>query len=146
MRVRICSSERSIDRFGLLNSDGIWAEEVANVYPLRVAGDFSSKDVCLCAAWCDILCKLFPLGQCFSKKVTEIKQKMRAPFAPARIRIPRFLLHICFLVLVAPAGFGQGTAIEPCPASPAVVNTPPINPARVITPTARTLVDSTIPA
>jgi 2',3'-cyclic-nucleotide 2'-phosphodiesterase (5'-nucleotidase family) len=77
------------------------------------------------------------------QKVTEIKQKMRAPFASARIS--RLLLHIFFLALVAPVGYGQGTAIEPCPASPGVVNTALSNPARVSTRTGETLVDSSIP-
>src|SRR5258705_5193985 len=83
-----------------------------------------------------------PFRSMLQQKVTEIKQKMRAPFAPARI--PRLLLPIFFLALVARAGYGQGTAIEPCQASPGV-NTAPSNPARVSTRTGETLVDSSIP-
>src|SRR5215475_4079235 len=47
MRVAICSSEIRTSRFGLLNSESNWADEVANVFLLFVQVSVEQEYACL---------------------------------------------------------------------------------------------------
>src|SRR6185295_15071589 len=62
MRVCSCSSERSTSRFGLLNSEGICAEDVAKLIVsssgLNMIENVAWQRCCESALWCDILLKL----------------------------------------------------------------------------------------
>src|SRR6185503_14349790 len=100
MRSRICSSEIRVSRFGLLNSDVNWAEEVATCFSFNDCA--GRARICLCAAWCDILCKLFL--QVNMRNINRLSRTL--------------LCALALTVFVVPA-FGQGTAIQPCPATPA---------------------------
>src|SRR5215218_1113154 len=93
MRSRICSSERRTARFGLLNSESNWADEVANLFLL----------------WLQVL-----VEQEFAYVPRGATYYASSSFRSMTNRQIKTLLCAIALMLLAVPACGQGTVIQPC--------------------------------
>src|ERR1043166_3349205 len=99
MRARICSSESRTCKFGLLNSELICAEEVANSFSFSLFGLISKT-----FAWA-------PCGATYYAS-SSLKSMRHSP----NFSLRTLLLVTAFVSFVAPS-FAQSTAIQPCDAT-----------------------------
>src|SRR4026209_164593 len=93
MRAKICSWEIRTSRFGLLNSESNWADEVANLFLLLMQVLVEQE------------LAYVPRGATYYASSSFRSMTNR--------QIKTLLCAIALMLLAVPA-YGQGTAIQPC--------------------------------
>src|ERR1051325_11513704 len=96
MRVAICSSEIRTSRFGLLNSESNWADEVANLFLLFVQVLVEQEFACLPR------CATYYASSSFRSMPNNISLRNLCVSA------------VAVLMLFAVSAFAQTTAVQPC--------------------------------